>query len=71
MEPFRTGPRPRFCVTVDNCRSGQYMGEMQIMLEDLPPCPEANVVGWVPPDAQVLVPFLRDCSRRFRLTEYR
>ena len=71
VEPFRTGPRPRFCVTVDNCRSGQYMGEMQIMLEDLPPCSEANVVGWVPPDAQVLVPFLRDCSRRFRLIEYR
>ena len=39
VEPFRTGPRPRFCVTVDNCRSGQYMGEMQIMLEDLPPAP--------------------------------
>ncbi len=70
VEPFRTGPRPRFCVTVDNCRSAQYMGEMQIMLDDLPPCSEANVVGWIPPDAQILVPFLRDCSRRFRLTEY-
>lgn len=71
VEPARTGPRSAFCVTVDNCRSGQYMGEMQIMLTDMPPCPEANVVGWVPPDAQVLVPFLEDCTCRFRLTEYR
>lgn len=71
VEPFRTGPRPQFCVTVDNCRSDQYMGEMQIMLRDLPPCAEANVVGWIPPDAQILTVFLRDCSRHFRLTEYR
>lgn len=70
VQPFRTGPRPPFCVTVDNCRSAQYMGELQIPLEPLPPCREANVAGWVLPDAQVLVPFLRDGSRRFRLTEY-
>lgn len=70
VQPFRTGPRPPFCVTVDNCRSAQYMGEMQIPLEALPPCCEANVVGWVLPDAQILVPFLRDGSRQFLLTEY-
>lgn len=70
VRPFRTGPRPPFCVTVDNCRSAQYMGEMQIPLEPLPPCREANVAGWILPDAQLLVPFLRDGSRRFQLTEY-
>lgn len=70
VQPFRTGPRPPFCVTVDNCRSAQYIGEMQIPLAPLPPCREANVAGWIPPDAQVLVPFLRDSSRRFQLTEY-
>lgn len=68
VQPFRTGPRPAFCVTVDNCRSAQYMGELQIPLRPLPPCHEANVVGWISPDAQILVPFLRDSSRRFQLT---
>lgn len=70
VQPFRTGPRSPFCVTVDNCRSAQYMGELQIPLVPLPPCREANVVGWVLPDAQALVPFLRDGSRQFRLTEH-
>lgn len=70
VAPARTGPRPRFSVTVDNCRSGQYQGETQIMLQDMPACPEANVVGFVHPDAHILIPFLSDHRVHFRVVAY-
>ena len=68
VEPTRTGPRPRCSVTVDNSRSAQYRGEIQIMLRDMPACEEANVVGFIHPDAWVLLPLLSGHS--FRLIPY-
>ena len=70
VPPFRTGPRPRFSVTADNSRSAQYQGEIQIMLRDMPPCEEASVIGFVHPDAHVLLPFLTDHRLAFRLAPY-
>ena len=67
VPPFRTGPRPRFSVTADNSRSAQYQGEIQIMLRDMPACEEASVIGFVHPDAHVLLPFLTDYRLAFRL----
>lgn len=68
VEPFRTGARSRGFVTVDNSRSAQYRGEVQIMLRDMPPCEEADVVGFVHPDAHVLLSLLDGCN--FRIFPY-
>lgn len=70
VDPFRTGPRPRFSVTVDNCRSAQYEGETQIMLRDMPACGETNVAGFIHPDAHILIPLLSGRDLRFRLVPY-
>lgn len=70
VEPARTGPRSRYSVTVDNSRSAQYRGEVQIMLRDMPACAEANVIGFIHPDAHILLPFLTESQVHFRMVPY-
>lgn len=67
----RIGPRPAFTVTVCNERAGRYMGELQIALRDLGPSAEHNIIGFVHPDAERLLPYIAYGEREFTLEEYR
>lgn len=70
VAPARRAERGRYAVTVDNVLSDQYMGEVQIMLCDMPACAEANVAGFLHPDAVPLLPYLRSGAQAFRLYDY-
>ena len=70
VAPARRAERGRYAVTVDNALSDQYMGEVQIMLCDMPACAEANVAGFLHPDAVPLLPYLRSGAQAFRLYDY-
>ncbi len=59
--------RMKGTITLDNVESDQYIGEMQITLEDFPPAKYANVVGYVRPYAFCLLEYLRNPSITFKL----
>ena len=63
-------PRHRGDVTIDNSRYGRYVGELQIVLQDLPADEKVNVVGRVAPTDLCLL----DCifpGRAFTFEEVR
>ena len=47
IEPFNSVERQYGSITIDNVDMGRYMGELQIIKEDLPSDPRVNVVGRV------------------------
>lgn len=47
VEPFNSVERQYGSITIDNVDMGRYMGELQIIKEDLPSDPRVNVVGRV------------------------
>lgn len=55
LEPHQTVQRHRYAITLDNRLSNRYEGELQILLDDLPPSPVANVIGQVKPVAKRLL----------------
>ncbi len=66
-EPFNIDKRPCGTVTIDNCLSVQYEGEIQIVLKDLDSFSCANVIGVVDRDYMVLLEYIRKGSRGFVL----
>ena len=58
VEPFNTINREKYSITMDNNLSNQYAGELQIMLCDLPPARNINVIGMVKPYARCLLPYI-------------
>ena len=69
-EPFACGPRPVGALTMENRRSLQYMGEVQIPLIPLGPDPAVNVLGMIHPSAWNLLQALKYAGAPFRLVDY-
>lgn len=61
--------RDKFSITMNNCLSNRYMGELQIMLEDLPSVEYANVIGQVKPYAKHLLEKIKGGEALFVLKE--
>jgi hypothetical protein len=55
--PFRCCAAPPFSVTMDNETGGQYAGEVHIALEAQGANNAVNVLGFVHPDGEALVPY--------------
>ena len=69
FEPNNTVPIVRGNVLVDNCKYGQYKGECQIALKEMPNNEhKVNVVGEIIPEEQFLLSFLKPWSS-FKLVE--
>lgn len=69
FEPNNTVPIKPFDLLVDNNRYGQYKGECQIALKEMPNNEKkVNVVGQIDPNEQFLIPFLKPWSS-FKLIE--
>jgi hypothetical protein len=65
IAPSRTQARPRGSITIDNRRGARYMGELEIVKNDLPPDPRVNVVGRILPEEMFLLEYLTP-GRKFR-----
>jgi hypothetical protein len=70
IPPFRCCAAGPLSVTMDNENSGQYAGETQIVLEFQGANNAVNVLGFVHPDGESLVPYLADSSVPFILYDY-
>jgi hypothetical protein len=68
--PFRCCAAAPFSVTMDNENSGPYAGEIHITLEAQGANNAVNVLGFVHPDGEALVPYLIDGSVPFVLYDY-
>lgn len=64
-----TAERPAGSVTIDNEGYSRYMGEMQIVLKDLPADERVNVVANVVGEDLPLLPYLKDSTQPFVLVE--
>lgn len=71
VPPCFCAPRGKFTISVLNNRSAQYEGELQISLKDLGQSVEHNVIGFVHPFANDLLPYLLAGRNKFRLVEYK
>jgi hypothetical protein len=69
-QPFRCCAAGPFSVTMDNKSSGQYAGETHIVLEGQGANNAVNVLGFVHPDGEPLIPYLIDGSVPFVLYDY-
>ncbi|MBM7703928.1 DUF871 domain-containing protein [Metabacillus iocasae] len=47
IKPRPILPRPKGAITIDNNHYGRYVGELQVVLRDLPPDAKVNVIGYV------------------------
>ncbi len=65
IEPFNTVNRPAGSITIANNLAGRYVGELQIVKQDLPPKASVNVVGYLSKEATLLLPFIKgkDCFK--------
>lgn len=70
LEPFCCAARTAYSLTMDNRRGLQYMGEVQIPLQNLGADPTVNVLGYIHEDARGLVRVLRYGGTPFRLVDY-
>jgi hypothetical protein len=70
LPPFRSSAADPLNLTMDNERSGQYAGELHIVLNRRSPDNAVNVLGFIHPDAAPLVPYLVDGSVSFTLYDY-
>ena len=59
VEPENCTERLRGTITIDNCRYGRYSGEVMMIRQDLKADSRVNVIGTVPPDAQLLMDSIR------------
>lgn len=71
VPPCYSAPRNQYTVSVLNNRSAQYEGEVQISLKDLGQSVEHNVIGFVHPFAEGLLPYLLAGKNKFRLVDYK
>ncbi|WP_223590961.1 MupG family TIM beta-alpha barrel fold protein [Neobacillus bataviensis] len=71
VPPCYCAPRGKNTISVLNNRSAQYEGEIQISLKDLGQSVEHNVIGFVHPFANNLLPYLLAGKNKFRLVEYK
>lgn len=69
IKPHHCLARPACAITLDNGLSNRYEGELQIMLENLPPSPVANVIGQVKPYGRRLLQQIQAQSVPFKLKE--
>ena len=66
-KPFNIEERPRGSLTIDNDRSAQYEGEVQIILKDLEAFRCANVIGMIDKDYFALLEYIRKADVPFIL----
>lgn len=66
--PENTHPRSRGSLTIDNCKYGRYMGEVQLVKQDLPADPKVNILGNVSANDLELMEYI-DSGQKFRLVE--
>ena len=66
-EPYNTININKYSITMDNCLSNQYTGEIQIALTDLAPQKFINVIGQVKPYAVRLLPYIHLNEIKFKL----
>lgn len=66
QNPIRRTP---LAITLNNCLSNRYMGELQITLEDFPSVEYANVIGQVKPYARELLDEIKYGKVAFVLRE--
>lgn len=69
IEVNNTIKRNKFSITMNNCLSNRYMGELQIALEDLAPVEYVNVIGQVKPYAKHLLEKIKGGKALFVLKE--
>lgn len=69
FSPANTAERPAGSVTIDNEGYSRYMGELQIVLKDLPADERVNVVANVAAEDLPLLPYLKDSTRPFVFVE--
>lgn len=67
LDPDLIIKRTQYSITIDNCLSNRYSGELQIMLDDLPPAHNVNVVGMVRPYAIRLLKQIHTGQLAFQL----
>lgn len=70
LEPLFCSPRKKYDITLDNKNNYRYIGELQIILEDLGRAEYANVIGFIHPDGQQLLKYLKYENNKFKLIEY-
>ena len=68
FEPHHTVDMHRYDVLIDNKEYGQYKGETQIALKDMPNDGRVNVVGRIAPEEEILLGYLKPWSN-FKLIE--
>ena len=68
VSPQPAQTRQRGDVTIDNSNYGRYMGELQIVLQDLPADERVNVIGRIVSEDLCLLECVHP-GRRFRLME--
>ncbi|MDU1630091.1 MAG: DUF871 domain-containing protein, partial [Lactococcus lactis] len=56
--PENTSERSRGSITIDNCDYGRYMGEIQIVKNDLAADEKVNVVGKIIAEDRPLITFI-------------
>ena len=66
-DPFNPINRFRGSITIDNCLSNQYVGELEIPLVDLCPMRNVNVIGQVKPYSFNLLKIIHENLIPFRL----
>lgn len=59
VEPFNCVDVKRGDVLIDNTGYGQYRGEVQIALQDMPADPRVNVVAHIVPEEHMLLDYLK------------
>lgn len=67
LEPYNTINRTKYSITMDNTLSNQYVGELQIVLKELPPERFINVIGTVKPYATHLLKYIHQDLIKFKL----
>ena len=66
--PENTHPRSRGSLTIDNCKYVRYIGEVQLVKQDLPADPKVNVLGNVSAGYLGLLEYIGS-GQKFRLVE--
>lgn len=68
--PCYCAPRDIYTISINNKNSAQYMGEIQIALQDMGSSIEHNVIGFVHPFGKGLLEYVKSGRSKFRLVEY-
>lgn len=68
IEPFNCIDRRFGSITIDNENMGRYMGELQLVRDNLPSDPRVNVVGRIAKDHMMFLEYIRP-GAKFKLVE--